>query len=214
MRKSHTPRGAGGGGGGVLWNFHTYIGSAHFFGFKILNFNIFWGFQKNEYFLGVWRFCRYFFGGHHKNGLVWGSFLCNLGSFFKVKVQNWDIFWVAKISNIFLGCLKFLLFFGVNGRCWVRAYVYGKKLEYPPLGPHNDQETPGRQKKQSSQLSLPHWDVWTGPAGDGETQAGLHAWWSTQSRLATLLSSLIARGWVGLLWRFRLKDLSRLLMRW
>ena len=33
----------------------------------------------------------------------------------------------------------------------------------------------------------------------------LHAWWSTQSRLATLLSSLIARRWVGLqtLWRFR-----------
>ena len=28
--------------------------------------------------------------------------------FFKVKVQNW----VAKISNIFLGCLKFLIFFG------------------------------------------------------------------------------------------------------
>ena len=38
----------------------------------------------------------------------------------------------------------------------------------------------------------------------------LHAWWSTQSRLATLLSSLIARWWVGLqtVWRFRLKDLS------
>ena len=38
----------------------------------------------------------------------------------------------------------------------------------------------------------------------------LHAWWSTQSRLATLLSSLIACRWVGLqtLWRFRLKDLS------
>ena len=38
----------------------------------------------------------------------------------------------------------------------------------------------------------------------------LHAWWSIQSRLATLLSSLIARRWVGLqtLWRFRLKDLS------
>ena len=32
----------------------------------------------------------------------------------------------------------------------------------------------------------------------------LHAWWSNQSRLATLLSSLIARQWVGLqtLWRF------------
>ena len=37
----------------------------------------------------------------------------------------------------------------------------------------------------------------------------LHAWWSTQSRLAALLSSLIARLWVGLqtLWRFQLKDL-------
>ena len=31
--------------------------------------------------------------------------------FFKVKVQNWDILWVAKISNISLGCLKFLIFF-------------------------------------------------------------------------------------------------------
>ena len=35
----------------------------------------------------------------------------------------------------------------------------------------------------------------------------LHAWWSTQSRLATLLSSLIALRWIGLqtLRRFRLK---------
>ena len=32
-------------------------------------------------------------GGHHKIGLVLGSFLCILGTFFKVKVQNWDIFW-------------------------------------------------------------------------------------------------------------------------
>ena len=38
----------------------------------------------------------------------------------------------------------------------------------------------------------------------------LHACWSTQSGLATLLSPLIASRWVGLqpLWRFRLKDLS------
>ena len=38
----------------------------------------------------------------------------------------------------------------------------------------------------------------------------LHAWWLTQSRLATLLSSLIARRWVGFqtLWRFGLKDFS------
>ena len=38
----------------------------------------------------------------------------------------------------------------------------------------------------------------------------LHAWWSTQSRFATLLSFLFACRWVGLqtLSRFRLKDLS------
>ena len=29
----------------------------------------------------------------------------------------------GKISNIFGGCLKFLIFFGMNGRCWARAYV-------------------------------------------------------------------------------------------
>ena len=38
----------------------------------------------------------------------------------------------------------------------------------------------------------------------------LHAWWSTQSRLVTLLSSSIACGRVGpqTLWRFQLQDLS------
>ena len=39
-------------------------------------------------------------------------FLCTLGSFLKVNIQNRDIFGVAKISNIFLGCFKFLIFFG------------------------------------------------------------------------------------------------------
>ena len=53
-----------------------------------------------------------------------------------------DIFWVSKISNMFLGCMKILIYFffffffgggGVNGRCWARAYVCRKK--YPlPLG--------------------------------------------------------------------------------
>ena len=30
----------------------------------------------------------------------------------------WDIFWVAKISNIFFGCFKFLIFFGGGGGEW------------------------------------------------------------------------------------------------
>ena len=59
------------GGGGerdVLRYFHTYVGSGHFLGFKILNFNIFGGFQKNEYFWGM-NILWIFFWGHHKIGL-------------------------------------------------------------------------------------------------------------------------------------------------
>ena len=54
-----------------------------------------------------------FFGGHHKIGLVLGSFLCNLGSFFlRSRYRIGIFFWVAKISNILLGCLNFLIFLG------------------------------------------------------------------------------------------------------
>ena len=45
--------GGGGGGGGVFRYFHTYVGSAHFFGFNTLNFNIFGVFRKMNIFLGV-----------------------------------------------------------------------------------------------------------------------------------------------------------------
>ena len=41
------------GGGGVLRYFHTHVGSGHFLGFKILNFNIFfffWGGGGLEFF--------------------------------------------------------------------------------------------------------------------------------------------------------------------
>ena len=53
-----------------------------------------------------------FFGSSHN----WASLRVISMQFrvvFKVKVQRIGIFlWVAKISNIFLGCLKFLIFFG------------------------------------------------------------------------------------------------------
>ena len=43
-----------------------------------------------------------------------------------------DVFGVAKISNIFLGVLKIPdIFFGVNGRCWARAYVWRKNKNTP-----------------------------------------------------------------------------------
>ena len=52
----------------------------------------------------------------------------HLGSFHKGKVQNENMFGggVAKISNIFCVCLIFLVFFGVNSRYWVQAYISRK----------------------------------------------------------------------------------------
>ena len=48
--------------------FHAYIGLGFFWGFKILNFNIFGGFQKTEYFWGYQHFVDIFWD-HHKIGL-------------------------------------------------------------------------------------------------------------------------------------------------
>ena len=78
--------------------------------FKILNFNIVGGFQKNEYFCGNEDYVD-IFGGHHKIGLVF-------------KVQNLDIFGgLLKFQIFHWECLIFLIFLGVNGRCWVQANV-------------------------------------------------------------------------------------------
>ena len=43
--------------------------------------------------------------------------------FHKVKVQNRDIFLVCQNFKYFLGCLKLLKFFRVNGRFWARSTV-------------------------------------------------------------------------------------------
>ena len=73
--------------------------------------------------------------GSSQIGLVWRSFLCNLWSFFKVKVQNWDIFGLLKFQLFFWSAWNSWYFFGVNGRCWVRAYVCGKNWSTPPPPP-------------------------------------------------------------------------------
>ena len=49
-------------GGGVLWYFHTYVGSGYYFGFKILNFNIFGVFRKMNIFFGYEDFADIFWG--------------------------------------------------------------------------------------------------------------------------------------------------------
>ena len=49
VRLEPRPRGVG---GGLLRYFHTYVCSGHFFGFKILNFNILGGFSEFFFFRG------------------------------------------------------------------------------------------------------------------------------------------------------------------
>ena len=50
-------------GGTLIFSYIRRLGP--FFGVKILNFNIFGGFQKNKYFLGYEDFVDIFWG-HHK----------------------------------------------------------------------------------------------------------------------------------------------------
>ena len=69
---------------------HPWLGP--FFGVQNSEFQYFFRFSEKLIFFGTMKILWIFFGGHHKIGLVLGLFLCNLRSFFKVKVQNWDIF--------------------------------------------------------------------------------------------------------------------------
>ena len=72
---------------------------------KNFEFQYFEGFQKNEYFKGMKILWIFFFFGGGGGGCNHKIVLCILGCFLKVKVQNGDIFLVAKISNILLGVL-------------------------------------------------------------------------------------------------------------
>ena len=65
------PQGGGGGDSDIF--IHVYVGSGHLRGFRILNFNIFSGFQKIEYFWGM-TILWIFFGSHHKFELYLGVF--------------------------------------------------------------------------------------------------------------------------------------------
>ena len=63
--------------------FYTYVGSGHFLGFKILNFNIFGGFQKKLIFFIYLRYEDFVvtFWGHYKIGLHLGVISMHLNVF-------------------------------------------------------------------------------------------------------------------------------------
>ena len=120
---------------GVLQYFHTYVGLGHFLGFKILNFNILGVFRKLNMFLDM-KILWILFGGHHKFRLYSGVISMHLRVFSLSQSTEWGIFiWVAKISNNFWGCLKFLIFLGMKGRCWAGANVWRKNESTPPPPP-------------------------------------------------------------------------------
>ena len=79
--------------GGDTLIFHTYVGSVHFFGSKILKFDIFLGFQKNKYFLGYENFVDIFLGSSQN----WTIFRCHFyafkGLFLRSRYRIGDIFW-------------------------------------------------------------------------------------------------------------------------
>ena len=62
----------GGGGGTLIFSYIRRLGS--FFWFKILNFIIFGGFQKNEYFFVYGDFVDIFLGSSKNWTIFWGHF--------------------------------------------------------------------------------------------------------------------------------------------
>ena len=118
---------------GVLWYFHTYVGSGHFWGVQNIKFQYFGGFQKKEYSLGYEDFVDFFFwgggggGGSSQNWTIFrGHFCAFYGLFLRSMYRMGDIFCGAYNNRngpertgmgllkflIFLGCLKFLNFWG------------------------------------------------------------------------------------------------------
>ena len=66
--------------------------------------------QKYQYFLGYEDFVDIFLG-HHNWTISRGNFYAIKGLFLRPRYRMGIFFWVAKISNIFLRCLKSLIFF-------------------------------------------------------------------------------------------------------
>ena len=78
-------------GGTLIFSHIRRLGLFFWGGFKILNFNIFWGFQKNEDFWGYEDFVDISWGSL-QNWANLKVISMHFRVFFKVKVQNWDIF--------------------------------------------------------------------------------------------------------------------------
>ena len=77
----------------MIFSYIRRLGS--FFVVQNFEFQYFWGFQKNKYFLGYEDFVDIFWG-HHKIGLYLGVISMHFRVFLKVKVQNRGYFLFLK----------------------------------------------------------------------------------------------------------------------
>ena len=70
-----------------------------------------------------------FFGGQHKIGLYLRVISMHFRVFSQGQGTEWGIFFgLIRFQIFFLVCLKFLIFFGVKGRCWARADLWSTPL--------------------------------------------------------------------------------------
>ena len=66
------------------------------------------------------------FGGHRKTGLFWGIISIHSRTFSKVKVHNWNIFWVANLGGVkrLKGLHLLLLSFIANSHMTDHIFVF------------------------------------------------------------------------------------------
>ena len=106
----------GGGERMVRWYFYIYVCFGPFFGFKILNFNIYWRFRKLNI-LRVLRNCGYFCDVITKHDYLEDG---RISMHFRYRMKY--LLGVAKNQNLFGYVWYFFLYWtGINSSCWVQA---------------------------------------------------------------------------------------------
>ena len=121
----------GGGGGALIFSYMRRLGSFGGEGSKF-GISIFFGvFRKMNIFGGL-KILWILLGSSQNLTIFRGHFYAFQGLFLWSRYRMGDIFWGLLKFQIIFGCLKFLIFSWVNGRCWTRAYIRRKNESTPP----------------------------------------------------------------------------------
>ena len=97
------------GGGTLIFSHIRRFGL--FFWVQNSEFQYFWGFSEKMNIFGGYEDFADIFLGSSQNWASLRVISMQFRIFFRSRYRIEIIFWVAKISNIFWGCLKFLIFF-------------------------------------------------------------------------------------------------------